>query len=77
MASNPNSNSNPNGGRGATAWERHRDRLDAREPRCPECGATDGGRWTVGSAAGEVVYRRVCPRCGAVDRRTLRRSRED
>jgi ribosomal protein S27AE len=71
------SNSSASGGRGATAWERLRDRLDVREPRCPECGAADGGRWRVRTAAGEVVYRRICPHCGAVDRRTLKRSRAE
>jgi tRNA(Ile2) C34 agmatinyltransferase TiaS len=71
------SNSNAGGGRGATALERLRDRLDAREPRCPECGAADGGRWRVHKAGGRVIYRRLCPHCGAIARRTIRHTGDE
>jgi len=57
---------------GTTALEQYRERLRER-PRCGECGHTDeGGEWQTAYRGGRLVYRHVCPRCGAIERRVLR-----
>ncbi len=52
--------------------ERYRDRLDGTE-RCEACGTAEAaGEWTTRYREGRLVYRRVCSRCGATERREFR-----
>ncbi|WP_435126920.1 HVO_0649 family zinc finger protein [Halobaculum sp. D14] len=58
-------------GDGPSALSGYQERLRSRV-RCVECGRVDvGADWTTGFRDGRVVYRHVCPRCGAVARREL------
>lgn len=60
------------GTRGTTALDRYRDSLRGAE-RCGECGTTEAaGEWTTRYRQGRLVYRRVCPRCGGIERREFR-----
>jgi len=57
---------------GTTPLDRLRSRLDA-DRRCPECGYEDtDGEWSAKTTGDRVLYRHVCPSCGAIDKRTLR-----
>ncbi|UIP00377.1 hypothetical protein Hbl1158_03120 [Halobaculum sp. CBA1158] len=57
---------------GMTALDRYRERL-RETPTCLECGHTDeGGEWATTFRSRRLVYRHVCPRCGATDRRVFR-----
>lgn len=52
--------------------DRYRERL-GEAPRCGECGYTDeGGKWYTGYRDRRIVYRHVCPRCGATETLELR-----
>lgn len=58
--------------RGITALERYREQLRGTE-RCGACGtAESAGEWTTRYRDGRLVYRRVCPRCGEIERREFR-----
>ncbi|MFC7071112.1 HVO_0649 family zinc finger protein [Halobaculum lipolyticum] len=57
---------------GTTALDLYRERL-REEPTCTKCGYTDeGGTWQTRYRERRLVYRHVCPRCGAIERRTFR-----
>jgi len=57
---------------GTTALDRLRSRLEA-DLRCPECGYEDAeGEWSARTTGDRVLYRHVCPSCGAIDSLTLR-----
>lgn len=59
-----------NGGR--TAFERLRSHYEDVDLLCPECGYEDDeGSWTAKSAPHRILYRHVCPSCGAIRTRTL------
>ncbi|MFB6301928.1 MAG: HVO_0649 family zinc finger protein [Haloferacaceae archaeon] len=51
---------------GKTPLERLRRRYETTEKRCPECGYVDDeGNWTSETDGRKIVYRHVCPSCGA------------
>jgi predicted RNA-binding Zn-ribbon protein involved in translation (DUF1610 family) len=57
---------------GASALDRLRERFDADDATCPECGYEDEGGWRAATTGDRVVYRHLCPSCGAQRTRTLR-----
>ncbi len=58
---------------GTTALDRLRARYDAEERICGKCGYDDDeGGWQVETTGSRVLYRHVCPSCGAIERRELR-----
>ncbi|WP_435064668.1 HVO_0649 family zinc finger protein [Halobaculum sp. EA56] len=62
---------------GTTPLELYRERL-RESPRCGECGYTDeGGEWQTAYRERRLVYRHVCPRCGAIERRVFRLNGEN
>lgn len=62
---------------GTTALEQYRERL-REAPTCSKCGHTDeGGEWQTAYREQRLVYRHVCPRCDAIERRVLRINDED
>jgi predicted RNA-binding Zn-ribbon protein involved in translation (DUF1610 family) len=58
--------------RGTTALDRLRERFDAEATTCPECGYEDEGGWRAAATGDRIVYRHLCPSCGARRSRTLR-----
>jgi ribosomal protein S27AE len=61
------------GGAGTNPLERFADRLTRDEPTCPECGYRDEeGSWRAETTGDRVVYRHLCPSCGAMRTRELR-----
>ncbi len=58
---------------GTTALDRLKARYDAEERTCRQCGYVDReGGWQVETTGSRVLYRHICPSCGAIDRRELR-----
>jgi ribosomal protein S27AE len=56
---------------GATPIERLRSHFEAAETTCPACGYDDrGGEWRSETDGRRIRYRRTCPSCGTVRRRT-------
>ncbi|KAB1192298.1 hypothetical protein GJR96_02100 [Haloferax sp. MBLA0076] len=58
--------------RGTTALDRLRERYTDVERVCSKCGHvdTDGG-WSAKTTGSTVLYRHICPSCGAIETRTL------
>ncbi|MGM0605789.1 MAG: HVO_0649 family zinc finger protein [Halobacteriota archaeon] len=57
---------------GTTALDRLRERLDQDARVCSECRYEDAGLgWQAVTTGSSVLYRLVCPSCGAVTTRTL------
>lgn len=55
-----------------TAFDLYREQLRD-TPTCAKCGFTDsGGTWQTAYRERRLVYRHICPRCGAIDRREFR-----
>lgn len=62
--------------KGRTPIERLRRRYETTDTKCPDCGYVDEeGNWTSGSNGGRIVYRHVCPSCGADREHVFRLSR--
>ena len=59
-------------GTGLTALDGLRSHFDDAAATCPKCGYEDDGGWQASTTGDRVLYRHVCPSCGAIDRRTLR-----
>lgn len=58
---------------GGSPLERLRRRYETTEKRCPSCGYVDEeGNWTSETDGQRVVYRHVCPSCGAAHEHTFR-----
>jgi predicted RNA-binding Zn-ribbon protein involved in translation (DUF1610 family) len=59
--------------RGTTALDRLRQRYETTQKKCPACGYVDeAGNWTSRTDGSRVVYRHVCPSCGASREHTFR-----
>jgi predicted RNA-binding Zn-ribbon protein involved in translation (DUF1610 family) len=59
-------------GGGTTPLDRLKAQYDG-DVRCRECGFVDAdGGWQAETSGDRVVYRHLCPDCGAVEKRTLR-----
>lgn len=57
---------------GRTALERLRRRYETTEKRCTSCGYVDDeGNWTSETDGRQIVYRHVCPSCGATREHTF------
>ena len=57
---------------GGDPIERLRARFDHVDLVCPECSYEDeDGAWTSRTTGERIVYRHVCPSCGAIRVRTL------
>lgn len=51
---------------GGTPLDRMRRRYEETDTKCPACGYVDGERnWTNRTDGRRIVYRHVCPSCGA------------
>ena len=62
----------PNTG-GNTPLDRLRRRYETTETKCTDCGYVDDeSNWTSGTNGREIVYRHVCPSCGADREHTFR-----
>lgn len=62
---------------GTTPLDRLTVRFEKADLQCPECRYEDeGGRWKAKTDGRRVLYRHVCPRCGAIRTRTYRMSGE-
>ena len=58
---------------GTTPLDGLRSHFDDSEATCPECGyEDDDGGWKAVTTGDRVLYRHVCPSCGAISKRTLR-----
>ncbi|AFK18345.2 hypothetical protein E6P09_06145 [Haloferax mediterranei ATCC 33500] len=58
--------------RGTTALDRLRERYSDADRTCSECGYVDtDGEWSAKTTGSRVLYRHVCPSCGAIETRTL------
>lgn len=55
------------------SFDRLKHRLDDEAMTCPKCKYEDTeGEWQSEKKGKRVLYRHVCPSCGAVDKRTMR-----
>lgn len=53
--------------------ERLRTHFDDVDLVCPDCGYDDAdGGWSSETTGDRILYRHVCPSCGAIRKRTLR-----
>lgn len=51
---------------GVTTLDRLRNRYERTEKKCPDCGYVDrNGNWESETDGKKIVYRHVCPSCGA------------
>lgn len=59
--------------RGRSPFERLRQKFDATDQQCRECGYVDAdGGWRVTAAGSRVRYQWLCPTCKAVQTREMR-----
>ncbi|WP_410765526.1 HVO_0649 family zinc finger protein [Haloferax sp. DFSO60] len=58
--------------RGTTALDRLREHYTDAERVCRQCGYEDlDGQWSARTTGDRVLYRHICPSCGAIETRTL------
>ena len=58
---------------GTTALDGLRSHFDDAAATCPKCGYEDAdGGWQAATSGDRVLYRHVCPSCGAINKRELR-----
>lgn len=61
------------GKNGSSPFDRLREKFDADELRCRDCGYVDeDGSWRVSTTGARVTYQHICPKCDALSTRELR-----
>ncbi|WP_303659904.1 HVO_0649 family zinc finger protein [Haladaptatus salinisoli] len=57
---------------GTTPFERLTSHMEGEDLVCPDCGYEDnGGEWKAKTNGSQILYRHLCPSCGAVRKRTF------